>query len=606
MATIAQRLQAEIDRANETTSKTDTTIHNAIGSLIEGYGKEEITWHQCPEAVRNYLDNVTYDPNDYSVSYVSQYVETTIRDTKPLGKTVDGVTYYNEVPNALTPFSSTNTAGTLQPLDQVRWLNTTTINCRDLGGWACDGGTVKYGMLVRGGEPESIDKTLMVNTVGIKHELQLRGKEEAPQTYSLWDIDYTCTDGYVWMALTNTTAWKQIFRCVFDNVSRNKPVYFHCHAGADRTGTVAVMLEAILGMSQSDIDKDYELTNFHTGTGTSTVARLRNEDEYKNYISAIKSVPLEGGLTDSFRNRAVSFCLSIGFTIDEINAFRTAMINGNPTAITVSMDNYSVTKSGSNITFDNDILNVDEYQGYKVNLSANSGYAISSLSITMGGVDITNQVFSGSKTTLNRSISTTLSYCTSDNTRSWTIDGQSFAMNLTADSGYTLDGGTVTITMGGVDMSTYYSNGKIAIPNVNGNIVISVTAVPSAPPYTNLADPTSADWAAGCRLNSSGVAVAVESGVDATNYIACSNGDVIRIKGLGALTSYNSAIYEGTSKTIYSAAKANACFISYEYDSANDIVTVSTNYANTTYVRFSGILTGTANDVIITKNEPII
>ena len=66
MATLAQRLQAEIDRANETTSKTDTTVHNAIGSLIDGYGQggiEQVTWHQCPEAVRNYLDNVSYDSN---------------------------------------------------------------------------------------------------------------------------------------------------------------------------------------------------------------------------------------------------------------------------------------------------------------------------------------------------------------------------------------------------------------------------------------------------------------------------------------------------------------------------------------------------------------
>lgn len=38
MATLAERLQAEIDRANTTTSKTDTTVHDAIGSLIDGYG----------------------------------------------------------------------------------------------------------------------------------------------------------------------------------------------------------------------------------------------------------------------------------------------------------------------------------------------------------------------------------------------------------------------------------------------------------------------------------------------------------------------------------------------------------------------------------------
>lgn len=39
MATLAERLQAEIDRANAVTGKEDTTVHNAVGSLIEGYGQ---------------------------------------------------------------------------------------------------------------------------------------------------------------------------------------------------------------------------------------------------------------------------------------------------------------------------------------------------------------------------------------------------------------------------------------------------------------------------------------------------------------------------------------------------------------------------------------
>lgn len=31
-------------------------------------GVEQVEWHQCPEAVRNYLENVTYDVS--SASYV--------------------------------------------------------------------------------------------------------------------------------------------------------------------------------------------------------------------------------------------------------------------------------------------------------------------------------------------------------------------------------------------------------------------------------------------------------------------------------------------------------------------------------------------------------
>lgn len=458
--------------------------------------KQSVTWHQCPTLVRNYLADVTYDPTDYTTSQIQNYAPATAvtSNTKPIGTTIDGVTYYNDVPNVDTPFSSTNSAGTLKPLDSLRWLNTTTFNVRDLGGWTCDGGTVKYGMLVRGGEPNVADKNLMVNKVGIKHELQLRGTSEAPQQYSLWDIPYTCPTNYVWMSITDKTTWKEILSCVFDTVNKNVPLYFHCTAGADRTGTVAVMLEALLGMSQSDIDKDYELTCFATGTGTDQQARRRNEAEYADYITAIKSVALEGGLTDTFRNRAVSFVLSLGFTIAEINAFRTAMIDGNPTVITVSMDSYTITKSGSNVTFDNSVSSVDEYQGYKVNLSANSGYVISNVTITMNGNTI--NAFSGKETNLFRRITNTLSHCTTNNSNYNCIDGQGYGAIITADSGYTLEGGTVSITVGGVEMAQeYYSNGIIAIPNVSGDVVISVTAVAQGPSHTNI-------WATPYRLNS--------------------------------------------------------------------------------------------------------
>ena len=86
-------------------------------AAISGSGSavaENITWHQCPEAVRNYLAGVTYDPTDYTVSQIATYAPATAvqSNTKPVGKTVDGVTYYNGVPGIAAPFASTNKAGT--------------------------------------------------------------------------------------------------------------------------------------------------------------------------------------------------------------------------------------------------------------------------------------------------------------------------------------------------------------------------------------------------------------------------------------------------------------------------------------------------------------
>lgn len=545
MATLSQRLQAEINRANGTTSKADTTVHNAISSLIDGYGQggiEKVTWHQCPEAPRNFVNDVVYDPNDYSTSQIENYAPATElkSNTKPIGKTIDGVTYYNQVPNIETPFASTNTAGTLKPLDQLRWLNTTVatispyplgVNTRDLGGWDCDGGKVKYGMIVRGGEPNEVDKDLMVNQVGIRTELQLLPKSESRHTYSAWGIDFYANpteNSSVNYSLSNKSLWKFYLQVVFDSVSHDKPVYFHCGIGADRTGTIAVMLEALLGVSQSDIDKDYELTNFFAVSPT--YPRRRNVDMYKNYIAGIKNFPLVGGLADTFANHAISFAVSLGFTADEINAYRNACIDGTPTQITLNLPTYTITNNLTDVVNSNTDTSVAQYQDYIADLTVVNGYVISDVQIKLNDTDVTDLYFTGTKTTLNYSIQKNLTNChlIGKNT---VIAGQSYVAELVADTGFTLDGATITITMGGTDMSNYYANGKIAIPNVTGNITIIAAAVSSAGP-TNILDEYGYFNNTRYSLTSSNPDKKTsENGYCATGLIPITKGDTVRLKG---------------------------------------------------------------------------
>lgn len=295
-----------------------------------GVSVEDVEWHQCPEAVRNYLANVTYDPSDYSTSQIANYAPATavVSNTKPIGKTVDGTTYYNEVPNKLTPFAGESVAGTLKPLDALRWLNTPqAANVRDLGGWACDGGTVRYGLLIRGGEVTSVDREVLVGECGVRHDLNLRGAEEANRTESPLgsDVWFYCPTNFVWYSLADKATWKEILSYVIEAVTHNEPVYFHCASGADRTATVACLLEAILGVNQSDIDKDYELTCFATGTGTDAEARRRNETDWQSLISQIEQYP-----GDTFRDKAVSFATSCGIPDTKLDAFRSAMSTGTP------------------------------------------------------------------------------------------------------------------------------------------------------------------------------------------------------------------------------------------------------------------------------------
>lgn len=149
---------------------------------------QTLSWHQCPEAVREYLAYVSdhpYSTSDWNVSYISDYAPSTpnVANTKPIGYVIDNATFTDNIPNVKTPFATASKAGTLTALDHLRWYNTYTANARDLGGWACDGGKVKYGMLVRGGLPNKThyaeDKALMVDKIGIRSELQLYGGSDS-------------------------------------------------------------------------------------------------------------------------------------------------------------------------------------------------------------------------------------------------------------------------------------------------------------------------------------------------------------------------------------------------------------------------------------------
>ena len=498
--TDVQAIAAAIREKNgEATTYKIGEMANAVRSLS---GSEVAEWHQCPEAVRNYLAAASAAYSDTNVTVIDQYAPSrgneVVANTKPVGYAIDGMTFYDNEPNVATPFATQNKAGTLTALDALRWINTTPAtpaagskynrgeNCRDLGGWACDGGTIKYGMLVRGSEPNPADRDLMVNKIGIKTEVQLLPVSEQATDYkmkSAWGIDWAGNDTEnesVYTLNANKTLWRKILEPILDSVIHAKPVYFHCGIGADRTGMIASALEGLLGVSRADIDTEYELTNFAFGWQSLAggIYRSRTYTGYVAIMNQLASVPLLYGLTDTFRNRWISFVLSCGIGIDKINAFRAACIDGTPDLIVINVPTYSVTNNLTNVSNSNADTSVDEYQQYIATLRPSNGKLIDSVRITMGGTDITSQVFNGTAATMLFYVNQNLSNCSSSYSREVTEGGTAFTATLTADVGYTLN--AVTITMGGVDVSQYYSGGTINIPSVTGNIVITATAVETA------------------------------------------------------------------------------------------------------------------------------
>ena len=619
----------------EKTGGTETYKIAQMGTAIRSiHGAETIQWHQCPEAVRNYLTNVTYDSNDYSTSQIASYApaNAVVSNYKPIGRDAGGETHFNEVPNIETPFAGGGKAGTLKPLDFLRWIRTRNNsaeawNVRDLGGWACDGGTVKYGLLIRGGKLSAADRAVLVGEMGIQHDLDLRGREgggsgdepemtESPLGSDVW---YTRTQQYAWYALTPVATWQAYFRCVIDAVTHREPVYFHCTAGADRTGTLACVLEGLLGLSQSDIDKDYELTTFYSGSGSDANARRRNEPDWKGLINAINAVSGE-----TFRDKCVHFAVgTCGMTMADINAFRAAMIDGTPETLHWYQ---TITKNLTGCTISNGTVQVDYGERYTATLTPDSGKALTSVMVEMGGVDISSSAVSGrdiniakvtsdvtitavaSVPSVTYTITLNLTNVASSNTATSIAENASYTTTLSPTGGYKKLG-TITVTMGGVDISASAVSGStVSIPSVTGNIVITCAAV-----ITNIIDTigispnTRLSTSSGDNRTQSGYA-AIGANKDAASLIHLTAGDTLRIKGVSLPASNDSfsaiVFYNASGTFLTSTYLRNGLTwnnLTFKNSGDNVVITCSADH----YFRISLICTN-ASAVIATINERII
>ena len=624
---------ADAIRAKDGTTGT-MTLDQMPEKITALSSKVSVEWHQCPELVRNYLANVTYDPNDYSTSQIANYApaDAVVSNYKPIGVTVGSETYYNETPNVKTPFANSSKAGTLKPLDALRWIRTTdratAWNVRDLGGWACDGGTVKYGLLIRGGRISAADRAVLVGQLGVQHEIDLRGKEDrdpsdgdvATESPLGGDVWFTIADKAAWYTLTPVATWQTYLRCVIDAVTHREPVYFHCTAGADRTGTLACVLEGMLGMSQSDIDKDYELTCFYSGTSSDSAARRRNETDWTGLINAINAVP-----GDSFRDKCVHFAVgTCGMSMADINAYRAAMIDGTPETLHWYQ---TITKNLTGCTISNAATQVDYGEAYIATIAAESGKTITSVVVKMGGVDITSTAYTAGSGAINiskvtgavtitaaasvpsvtYSITLNLTNCASSNTANTIAGGASYTTTLSPTGTYKKLG-AITVTMGGTDISASAVSGStVNIANATGDITITCAAE-----ITNIIDTigispnTRLSTSSGDNRTQSGYA-AIGANKDAASLIHLTAGDTLRIKGTSlpaSVDNYSAIALHNADGTFSTSAylRNGLSWNGMTFNNVGDSVVITTPGEH--YFRVS-LICADASAVIATINEEI-
>lgn len=207
-------------------------------------------------------------------------------------------------------------------------------NGRDLGGWKGLGGkTVALRKLYRGGaihgsRTNSTGKAEF-RAQGIKAEVDLREESDVPSKSPMGDdIAFFAPgfdSGYNTMIRDNKPKVKETFCFVVQCLRENKPVYFHCAAGRDRTGTLAVLLEGALGVSESDMAKDYELTYFSPEDWSMYKGEYQHIISTYSFQSIFKTIKNE---TDSgtYQERIVKYLLQIGVPQKDIDDLRSIML----------------------------------------------------------------------------------------------------------------------------------------------------------------------------------------------------------------------------------------------------------------------------------------
>ena len=455
---------------------------------------------------------------------------------------------------------------------QVRMIHVpnSVHNFRDIGGWPCDGGTVRYGMVYRGAQLSYYSSGSnavysLINSTGIHYlrdicgirceidmrtDAQVTGISSSPLGEDVEYIHYPYSDASYTDIVNPTGSYaaqtKEMIVKIMENMANGVPTYIHCQAGADRTGTICMVLEALLGVAGRDCDKDYELTTFYYQGSYYRPRTDSNWAALRNYFNGLPG--------DTLRDNAVSWCRLMGIQASLINRYRKAMINGSPESVGYAN---SVTYSLTNVTAGNTAATVENGGSYSTTLTASGGFVLGSVTVTMGGIDITTSAYDSSSGTVTipevtgdivitasaianaRAVTYDLTNAVSSNTASYVNDGGSYTTTLTANSGYALS--SVTVTMGGADITNtaYNANtGLVSIASVTGDVVITAVAVASRTDV--LRQSVSSDgtpynggtgYKAGYRLNSGGNEAAA-SGVYCSGFIPITNAQTIEFEGI--------------------------------------------------------------------------
>src|SRR3990170_656260 len=177
-------------------------------------------------------------------------------------------------------------ASALGPAPERRIGLSGPVNFRDLGGYdTVDGRRVRWRRLFRSDSLSPVtadDARLLTEELGLlavvdlrtRRELEREGRGgladvalhyqhipliEEVETGSDGPFERSLTDAYALMLDESAGRISAALAAIASEVAEH-PTVFHCTAGKDRTGIVAALVLALLGVSDEDIVSDYVLT----------------------------------------------------------------------------------------------------------------------------------------------------------------------------------------------------------------------------------------------------------------------------------------------------------------------------------------------------------
>ena len=184
-----------------------------------------------------------------------------------------------------------------------------------------DAGKVRREYYGRGGErllPGA--REYAVKTLGIRTDLDLRGPgecsgmRESPLGPEVKWIRTTFRDYGGLFGDDGKKSFKETFAVLLDE--KNYPLVFHCIAGADRTGTLAYVVEALCGVPDEDLVFDWELTALANPS-----VGFAHEKRYDKLVAGFLKYP--GSTTGE---RVAAFVKSLGFTDADIARLREILL----------------------------------------------------------------------------------------------------------------------------------------------------------------------------------------------------------------------------------------------------------------------------------------